>query len=302
MWQSPPLSRPCWNRPDGPVRFSVVTPSFRQSQWLKLCVASVADQGVEVEHIVQDAGSDDGTLDWLLSDARVKACSEKDAGMYDAVNRGLRRASGEILSYLNCDEQYLPGALSAVGAYFERHPKVELLFGDSLVVGPNGEFICYRKVQKPCKYHVMVSHLPTFTCSTFFRRSVLDQHGLFFDSRWRDLGDAEWVLRALDKGVRIGILGEFLSTFADTGANMNLAPNAQKEKKLLAQAAPGWARKLAVALVWRHRFNRLLRGAYRQKPFDYAIYTMDGTNGRVTHHVERPTFIWKGRLKSLFKA
>jgi glycosyltransferase involved in cell wall biosynthesis len=279
------------------MRFSVVTPSFRQSRWLKLSVASVADQGVEVEHIVQDACSDDGTLDWLLTDPRVKAHSEKDAGMYDAVNRGLRRASGEILSYLNCDEQYLPGALSAVGAYFERHPEVDLLFGNCLVVGPNGEFICYRKVQRPSKYHVMVSHLPTFTCSTFFRRSVLDKHGLFFDSKWRDLGDAEWVLRALDKGLRIGLLAEFLSTFADTGANMNLAPNAQREKKAMRDAAPAWARRLAVALVWRHRFHRLLQGAYRQKPFAYAIYTMDGHDRRVVHQVERPTFLWKARLE-----
>jgi glycosyltransferase involved in cell wall biosynthesis len=284
------------------MRFSVVTPSFRQSQWLKLCVASVADQGVEAEHIVQDACSDDGTLDWLLTDPRVKACAEKDAGMYDAVNRGLRRASGEILSYLNCDEQYLPGALPAVGAYFKRHPEVEILFGNCVVVGPKGEFICYRKVQKPWKHLVMVYALPTFTCSTFFRRSVLDKHGLFFDSQWRDLGDAEWVLRALDKGVRIGVLEEFLSVFVDTGANMNLAPNAQREKKLLAEAAPGWARKLAVALVWRHRFNRLIRGAYRQKPFDYAIYTLADSDERVVHHVEHPTFVWKGRLESIFKS
>ena len=283
------------------MRFSVVTPSFRQSQWLTLCVASVADQGVEVEHIVQDACSDDGTLDWLLTDPRVKAYAEKDAGMYDAVNRGLRRASGEILSYLNCDEQYLPGALPAVGAYFESHPGVELLFGNCVVVGPQGEFLCYRKVQKPSKYHVMVSHLPTFTCSTFFRRSVLDQHGLFFDSQWRDLGDADWVLRALDKGIRVGILGEFLSVFTDTGANMNLSPNAQREKKRLAESAPTWARKLALALVCRHRFNRLVRGAYRQKPFNYAIYTLASSNARVEHRVERPTFVWKGRLESLLK-
>jgi glycosyltransferase involved in cell wall biosynthesis len=282
------------------MRFSVVTPSFRQSQWLRLCVASVADQGVEVEHIVQDACSDDGTLDWLLSDPRVKAYSEKDAGMYDAVNRGLRRASGEFLSYLNCDEQYLPGALAAVGAYFKSHPEVEMLFGNCVVVGPQGEFICYRKVQKPSQHHVMVSHLPTFTCSTFFRRSVLDKHGLFFDSRWRDLGDAEWVLRALDKGVRMGILREFLSVFSDTGANMNLGANAQREKQRLAEAAPGWARKLAVALVWRHRFNRLIHGAYRQKPFDYAIYSSTRPEARVVHHVARPTFVWKARLKSIF--
>jgi glycosyltransferase involved in cell wall biosynthesis len=283
------------------MRFSVVTPSFRQSRWLKLCVASVADQGVEVEHIVQDACSDDGTLDWLLTDTRVRAYAEKDAGMYDAVNRGLRRASGEILSYLNCDEQYLPGALSAVGAYFDNHPEVDLLFGNCLVVGPKGEFICYRKVQRPSKYHVMVSHLPTFTCSTFFRRSVLEKHGLFFNSQWRDLGDAEWVLRALDKGVRVGILAEFLAAFADTGANMNLAPNAQREKKAMRAAAPAWARKLASVLVWRHRFNRLLFGAYRQEPFDYAIYTMDGAGRRVVHHVQHPTFFWKSRLESIFQ-
>ena len=283
------------------MRFSVVTPSFRQSQWLRLCVASVADQGVEAEHLVQDACSDDGTLDWLLTDPRVKARSEKDAGMYDAINRGLRRASGDILSYLNCDEQYLPGALWAVRDYFERHPKVEILFGDCVVVDPKGEFMCYRKVQKPSKYHVMVSHLPTFTSSTFFRRSLLDRHGLFFDTQWRDVGDAAWVLRALDKGVRIGILGQFLSAFTDTGANMNMAPNAQREKELLAGMAPAWARKLALALVWKHRVNRLLRGAYRQKPFDYAIYTLASASDRVVHHVEHPSFIWKGRLESLFK-
>src|SRR6201997_1547101 len=70
------------------MRFSVITPSFRNSDWLKLCIASVADQGVECEHIIQDAGSDDGTLDWLPKDPRVKAYVEKDSGMYDAVNRG----------------------------------------------------------------------------------------------------------------------------------------------------------------------------------------------------------------------
>jgi glycosyltransferase involved in cell wall biosynthesis len=283
------------------MRFSVVTPSFRQSSWLKLCVASVADQGVEVEHIVQDACSDDGTLNWLLTDPRVKACSEKDAGMYDAINRGLRRATGEILSYLNCDEQYLPGALSAVGEYFQNHPAVEVVFGNCLVVGPKGEFICYRKVQRPSKYHIMVSHLPTFTCSTFFRRSVLDKHGLFFDSQWRDLGDAAWVVRVLEKGLRLGLLAEFLSTFADTGANMNLAPNAQREKKALRDAAPAWARILAPALVWRHRFNRLLQGAYRQNSFNYAIYTMDGVGKRATYQVARPTFLWRARMESLLQ-
>src|SRR6187399_1388121 len=109
------------------MKISIVTPSFRNSNWLKLCIASVADQqGVEVEHIVQDAGSDDGTLDWLPGDSRVKAFVETDSGMYDAINRGFRRATGDILAYLNCDEQYLPGALATVRDFFEKNPDVEV--------------------------------------------------------------------------------------------------------------------------------------------------------------------------------
>ena len=71
------------------MNFSIITPSFRNSRWLKLCIASVADQqDVKWEHIVQDSCSDDGTQDWLPRDPRVKAFIEKDGGMYDAVNRG----------------------------------------------------------------------------------------------------------------------------------------------------------------------------------------------------------------------
>jgi len=77
------------------INFSIVTPSFRSSKWLKLCIASVADQqGVTFEHIVQDSCSDDGTQEWLPHDGRVRAFIEKRQGMYDAVNRGWKRAQG----------------------------------------------------------------------------------------------------------------------------------------------------------------------------------------------------------------
>src|SRR3954467_9436411 len=134
------------------MNFSIITPSFRNSSWLKLCVASVADQsGVTFEHIVQDSCSEDETKNWLPSDPRVKAFIEKDAGMYDAVNRGWRRATGEILAYLNCDEQYLPGALQAVHDFFQQHPQTDVLFADTLVLDKDGRFICCRKSLVPRK-------------------------------------------------------------------------------------------------------------------------------------------------------
>src|SRR5215831_10119960 len=173
--------------------FSIVTPSFRNSRWLKLCIASVADQeGVTREHIVQDAGSDDGTLDWLPQDKRVKAFVEKDSGMYDAVNRGYRRAQGELLAYLNCDEQYLPGALKAVREFFEQHPRIEVVLAGSIVVNAEGGYVCHRHSMVPHPQHLWY-RFPVLTSSVFLRRRVVQERGILFDTRWRDLGDFHWI-------------------------------------------------------------------------------------------------------------
>ncbi len=220
--------------------FTIVTPSFRSSRWLKLCIASVADQQVEHEHIVQDSCSDDGTQEWLPKDPRVIAAIEKDTGMYDAVNRGLRKSQGQILAYLNCDEQFLPGALAAVQTWFEQHPHIEVAFADTLVVDEQGDYICHRQSVIPKKHHTLVgSNLGVLTCAIFFRRSILDQHGLFFSERLKAIGDAEWVLRLLEHKISMGLMPVFTSVFTETGANLCLTPNARREMQRDARLRPG---------------------------------------------------------------
>src|SRR4051794_32239348 len=115
---------------------SIITPSFRQLDWLRLAVASVADQsGVEAEHIIQDAGTEGiETLRASINTENIRLFVEKDAGMYEAVNRGLKKARGNICAYLNCDEQYLPGSLAKVANFFSTHPAVDVLFGDIILV------------------------------------------------------------------------------------------------------------------------------------------------------------------------
>ena len=275
------------------MRFSVITPSFNPSPWLRLCIASVADQRVDVEHIVQDAGSTDGTLDWLPHDSRVKAFVEHDRGMYDAVNRGLRRAEGDIVAYLNCDEQYLPGCLQTVGDFFRTHPRVDVLFGDVVVVDSDVNYLFHRKVLVPRKYHTWVSHLPTLTCATFFRRTILDEHGLFFDDRLRDVGDAEWMVRLLKHDIPMAALRQFTSVFTMTGANMSAKPNAMRERRELDASAPAMARWLKPLIVLQHRFRRLTGGIYFQRPFSYSIYTRESPDTRVSFDVTRPRFRWK---------
>ncbi len=288
-------------------RFSIVTPSFRQLDWLRLCSASIADQaGVSIEHIVQDAGSGAEHEAWAgrwASEAPARApgfsfrcISEKDAGMYDAVNRGLRQASGEILAYLNCDEQYLPGALAAVDLFFAAHPDVDVVFGDVVIVQGNGAYLCSREVLVPSQFHTQICHLGTLTAAMFFRRRVLDERQLFFDAAWRDNGDSVWVLDALRLGLRMAILRQFTSAFAETGENMNTKPNAIAEQVRLRESAPRWAQKLAPIWVLQHRLRRLFAGVYFPKKFRYSIYTTGHPEERQTFDVNRPTFLWAGRF------
>jgi glycosyltransferase involved in cell wall biosynthesis len=274
------------------LRISIVTPSFRNSDWLKLCVASVADQaGVEVEHIVQDAQSDDGTQEWLARDGRVQAYFEKDKGMYDAINRGWRRAKGEILAYLNCDEQYLPGGLCAVEEFFRRRPQTDVVFGDTVVVDKQGQFICCRKSLVPWK-NTMWVYNPVISSSIFIHRRVLDQHGLFFETQWRYLGDKVWTVAMVRHGLNMAVLRRFTSSFGDTGENMCLEPNALREMELVMERAPAWVRRWKWQLRQLHRLRSLCHGLYWQKPFTYSIYTSGQPDRRVDFPVAKPTAIW----------
>ncbi len=265
---------------------SIVTPSLHSSAWLKLCIASVADQPGDVEHIVQDGGSEDGTLEWLKGDRRVKAFVEKDGGMYDALNRGFRRASGDVLGYLNCDEQYLPGALQSVAGFFEHNPDVDVIFGDVIMVSTSGDYLWNRKVQVPLQYHTWTCHLSTLSCATFFRREVFLKYP--FIQTLKDAGDGEWMVRLLRDDIPMATLGAFTSAFTLTGANMSTGANARRENAQLRASAPGFVRHLRPVWIVQHRLRRLVGGMYRQRPFSYQLFTLSSPNRRVTFNVGQP--------------
>ncbi len=275
------------------MKFSIITPSFRNSEWLKRCVASVADQGVALEHLVQDAGSDDGTLDWLPRDPRVTAFVEKDAGMYDAINRGLRRARGDVLAYLNCDEQYLPGALAAVEEFFHAHPEVEMVFGDAVVVNAEGDYLFHRKMLRPLLWHTWTCQLSTLTCGTFFRRSVIERRAAFFDLQWRYIGDADWMRRLIQERVPMAALGRFTSVFTHTGQNLSTDEKTMAELRAFRATAPAVARALCPLVIAHHRARRWLGGTYSQEPFDFSLYARGPLEQRTVRHVAQPTARWR---------
>jgi glycosyltransferase involved in cell wall biosynthesis len=283
--------------------FTIVTPSFRQLDYLACCIASVADQqGVAVEHIVQDAGT--AGFDQFAEKMaqrwpdrpgyRRVMISEKDAGMYDAVNRGLAKGASPLCAYLNCDEQYLPGALEEVRKLFLGKPDVDMVLGDVIVVGPTGRAICHRKMVKPGLAHTWTCHFAALTAGIFFRRKLAEE-GILFDTRYRAAADAEWFVRVLRIGKKVRCLQKTTSTFMEDGANLGLSSVAKEERARLDASAPAILRVLRPAWVWGHRFRRLLRGAYGAEDVDYQIY-VSGKDPRKAFSESKLRTTWPGRM------
>jgi hypothetical protein len=122
----------------------------------------------------------------------------------------------------------------------------------------------------------------------FFRRRVIAEGQQLFDPQWRDVGDGEWMLRLLQKKICMATLGEFTSTFMQTGANMSAGPNAQRENRRLRATAPAWAKAARPLIILHHRLRRWLGGMYRQEPFRFALYTSNPAHQRVIRQVVKP--------------
>jgi glycosyltransferase involved in cell wall biosynthesis len=272
------------------VKFSVVTPSYRQLPWLKLCAASVADQGeAEVEHIVQDAGTGADLEVWAASQPNLRLFVEADAGMYDAINRGLRRATGEICAYLNCDEQYLPRALSRVSEFFAAHPEVDVLFGDVILVDQHGQPLSYRRTVLPVRSHVRLAHLNTSTCATFFRRELVDR-GFYFDAQWKVIGDAIWIERLLNSKIAMATIREPLAVFTFTGKNLGETA-ASRSEALKWKGDAGNRLKRVTAVLW-HRLRKALAGAYRRRHLEIDIFTLQFPERRQRRIGKQIGFRW----------
>lgn len=284
-------------RSDPRMRISVITPSFNSLPWLKLASASVADQGVELEHVVQDGLSVDGTREWLSQGCPASVAPESlgDAGMYDAINRGFARSRGEILCHLNCDEQLLPGALADVLGYFDRHPEIEVLFADAIVVDQAGAYRFHRRISVPWRPHVETCELSTLTCATFYRRGLIERLG-GFDTGYRFAGDLELVRRWVRAGVRMASLGRFTSVFTLTGQNLSLNPKAAEEQRRIQSTAPQIFGLLRPIIVQIHRMRKLVTGGYSARPFSYEVFTQKSPGKRVRIEVEHPSARWRWKL------
>ena len=120
-------------------KITIVTPSFNQGKFIERTIKSVLSQNYpNLEYIVVDGGSTDETLDILKKyEKHLRWISEQDTGQSEAINKGFRMATGEIVAWLNSDDTYLPNALKTVGQYFAGHPDVMMVYGEGYIIDEN---------------------------------------------------------------------------------------------------------------------------------------------------------------------
>ncbi len=201
--------------PDGAPRISIVTPSYQQGRYLERTIRSVLSQHYpRLEYVVQDGGSSDETVSVLERfDGRLSAwASEPDGGQGDAINRGFRRTSGEIMAYLNSDDLLLPGSLAYVARYFAAHPDVDAVYGHRVLIDEHDREIG-RWVLPPHDDEVLpvIDFIPQETL--FWRRSLWERAGAQIDTSLSFAIDWDLLLRFQEAGARIVRLPRYLGAF-----------------------------------------------------------------------------------------
>ena len=286
--------------------FTIVTPSLGQLEYLECCIASVADQeGVSIEHIVQDGGTTNfnefaETMSKRWPDRanyRRVMISQPDSGMYDAINKGLKKGTGRICAYLNCDEQYLAGALAKVMDEFRKQPAAEILYGGFLVVDEKGELVTAQRPVKLFWQHVATSHLPNFTCATFFRREMMEREKAYFDAQYRACADAAWTIERLKRETKMGMMADFIGVFVEQETNQGVKKEGLAEADAIRCRLHPCLR--STAFLWRlvHRLRKLFEGKYFPKKVSYDIFKK-GDLGKRQHYPARwVSAFWVSRLR-----
>lgn len=187
-----------------------MTPSYNQGRYIEDTIRSVLTQDYpDVEYIVVDGESTDETVEILRKyESRLSWISEKDGGQADAVNKGFRRAKGEIFGWLNSDDTYLPGAIPKVMQYFQAHPEIDMVYGEGYHIDEKGNIIerypaesfDFERLSEIC-----------FICqpTVFFRARVFEEIGSL-DINLQYCPDYDYWIRVA-KRFSIGYLNEYLA-------------------------------------------------------------------------------------------
>lgn len=240
-------------------KVSVVTPSYNQSQFIEETILSVKNQDYpNIEHIVIDGGSTDGTIDILKKYEHLIWISESDKGQSDAVNKGLKIAIGEIIGWLNSDDTYLSGAISTVVDAFESNPDYAMIYGGFCKIDETGK-IFERRRQLDFTLLGLKSGL-CYICgpTAFYKKMVFSKVG-YLDVNLRHAMDYDLWMR-IASNFKVKHIPVYLANFRYHPHSKTLSefPAQMKEEKLVRDRY--WKGNMNFVV---DHFLRILRFYYR---------------------------------------
>ena len=229
-------------------RITIITPSFNQVAYLERTIRSVLDQNYpNLEYIIVDGGSTDGSVDIIqrYSDQLAWWVSEPDHGQTEAINKGLKRATGDWVAWQNSDDIYYPGCFHDLAVAAEKHPEAGLIIGNMMLIDEQDRFlrdICYVR---PSYKSLLAEGMVLANQSAFWHRRIQEKIGLL-DERFRCSFDYEWFLRVVQNAgcVHVNRVWGALRLHGETKTSQQ-GPlfEAENKKILKKQQLPLWEKK-----------------------------------------------------------
>lgn len=274
------MTAPCLSR----SKISIVTPSFNQACFIEEALQSVKEQSYPAaEHLVIDGGSSDGTVEILKRYSsqpgweHLHWISERDRGQSDALNKGFRTATGDIVGWLNSDDRYRSGCFQTIVDGFQKHDEADVIYGDYTWVDEKGKITQVRREISFSRFILLyhrVLYIPS--TATFFNRRIFEK-GEFINTDLHYSMDYEFFVRLAQHGYRFkhvsGLLADFRwhsssKTVTNAAAQSKEVDEVVRQYSRPLRRCPTRAtqtlglRVLRAAAAGARYFEKLLRGYY----------------------------------------